>query len=560
MESSGLVDDFLSPESTVTSLMSSSGHLRSSLRPPEHNTFFRYRDKDFDSASAALDAYITDFERSHHDHSSLETGRLFLPHNPLFTPRRPKVHTLRNKDGMSPFLRERLTDTELDFLNLPVSSLQRNSNHDRLSMTTDELLSVPYDGTMPVTHTTAFLQGLLPQSGASRPGHLSSRPEHRVCARLGSNQAVSHYHSLPISKPRSSRCRCRPGEATFKPDVFSNPYSSSLKTAHRGMSSERPEPSSSLHLPLWLTSNKADMDLSGITSMPDLKYPAWIQSCDIKEPELLTQSERWDDHSVLPRGASRNRAPSWVVDLENDDDPRLTLAEVDSQLTLRDLRHQCAEQMLLLASDRKGSDTTSLLRDNRIDSLIQKADQVLNSLSQSLGKAESAADTVSSGALSQVNTEELCSPSQSPLIPRDSTAGGITEDLTDRGATYTYPPTVHLRKSQDNSAHIQADGCSPSGNSTWKQPGPVEALKQMLFRLQAVEAELQQRHPAAPEPIDGPQTTAKQQLDGEEDFTGTPSLQRALHHLKLLVEEPRERCREDEMEKGQDEGAADELI
>lgn len=36
-------------------------------------------------------------------------------------------------------------------------------------------------------------------------------------------------------------------------------------------------------------------------------------------------------------------------------------------------------------------------------------------------------------------------------------------------------------------------------NSIWKQPGPVEALKQMLFRLQAVEAELQrqQQPPAA---------------------------------------------------------------
>lgn len=34
------------------------------------------------------------------------------------------------------------------------------------------------------------------------------------------------------------------------------------------------------------------------------------------------------------------------------------------------------------------------------------------------------------------------------------------------------------------------------GNSRWKQPGPVEALKQMLFRLQAVEAELQRQQGA----------------------------------------------------------------
>lgn len=36
---------------------------------------------------------------------------------------------------------------------------------------------------------------------------------------------------------------------------------------------------------------------------------------------------------------------------------------------------------------------------------------------------------------------------------------------------------------------------SDRDSSVWKQPGPAEALKQMLFRLQAVEAELQRRQP-----------------------------------------------------------------
>lgn len=45
MESSSLVGAFLSPESTVTSLLSSSGHLRSCMEVPEHNTTFRYKYK-----------------------------------------------------------------------------------------------------------------------------------------------------------------------------------------------------------------------------------------------------------------------------------------------------------------------------------------------------------------------------------------------------------------------------------------------------------------------------------------------------------------------------------
>lgn len=175
------VDDFLSPESTVTSLLSSSGHLRSILRPPEHNDTFRYRDKDYGSASAALDAYIADFDRSRQN-SEASTGKLVLEQHRPSTPSRARP---RNKD----VLRERLTDQELDFLNLPVSSLRHRSNRDRLSMTTDELLSIPNDGSMPVTHTSAFIQGLLSRSEASqhRP---SSRPACRTCSGLSSSYAV----------------------------------------------------------------------------------------------------------------------------------------------------------------------------------------------------------------------------------------------------------------------------------------------------------------------------------------------------------------------------------
>ncbi|XP_069025115.1 lung adenoma susceptibility protein 2 [Embiotoca jacksoni] len=509
MESSGSDGTFRSPDSTVTSLLSSSGHLRSSLHPPEINTTFRYRDKDFDSASAALDAYIADFERSRQISGS-STGRLVLPHSRIG----PTVGTLRNKD----VLRERLTDRELDFLNLPVSSLHPHRNHDRLSMTTDELLSVPYDGSMPVTHTTAFLQGLLSRSGASGSGPSSSRPAHRAGAGLRSSSAPQHHHHHPppLRTPRTSRRR--PGVATFQPGADGG-----FKSAHRAARSDWAEPSSSLHLPRWLTSNKADMDWSSISSVPDLMYPAWIQHCDLSDPPTLT--ELWDNNGVRPPGA-----PSWVAELEKDDEPDHTPAPVDSQQTLRDLRLQFAEQISVLA-ERKGSDIrTTLFTDHRIESLIQKADQVLNSLSLSSGAAESPTES-----MSPVNTEELLHHSPFNL---DSAAGGVTEALTDRGAK----------------------ACD--GTSSWKQPGPVEALKQMLFRLQAVEAELQrhQQEPAAPAVTAGLQTSVKQWSDGEAELQGVPgrpSLQRALHHLnclKLLVDEPGKKRREEEEEKDEDEG------
>uniref|UniRef100_UPI0037E93F9C lung adenoma susceptibility protein 2 n=1 Tax=Semicossyphus pulcher TaxID=241346 RepID=UPI0037E93F9C len=542
MESGSLVGDFLSPESTVTSLLSSSGHLRSSLLGPEHNTTFRYRDKYYESASVALDAYIADFERGRQNES--RTGRLVLPRSPPCTPSRPGVSTLRNKD----VLRERLTDRELDFLNLPVSSLHHRSNRDRLSMTTNELLSIPNDGSMPVTHTSAFIQGILSQSGPSQPRPSFSRPAHRTWDRLGSShpdpRLNHHHHPHPNRTHRSSRCRGRPGAAMFKQDDISS--SSCYRSAHRAPT-ERADLSSSLHLPHWFTSNKSEMDCSGITSVPDLKYPAWIQRCDVSEPAPPAESELWDDHD--PRG----RAPSWVEELE-DDDSEQTPAQADSRQTLRDLRLQFAEQISLLAAGKKSSDVMeTLFRENRIESLIQKADQVLNSLSQSSGRADSPAESVSptdcvEEGVHPLNTEELqlhCRPSTLDSAAAAAAAAGITEALTDTRA--------------------QDLDCSLYGKGMLKQPGPAEALKQMLFRLQAVEAELQRRHqaPADPTPTDRLQTEEtpeKQTPEGEEELESVPagaSLQRALHHLsrlKMLVEEPRAKSTEEEEEKDEDEG------
>lgn len=119
--------------------------------------------------------------------------------------------------------------------------------------------------------------------------------------------------------------------------------------------------------------------------------------------------------------------------------------QVDSQQTLRDLRLQFAEQISLLAAEKKSSDimetlfrgkktnidywwktesdssngllnvfllfVSVLLSDNRIESLIQKADQVLNSLSQSSGGADrpaAPAETRTQGLLANwYNTHSL---------------------------------------------------------------------------------------------------------------------------------------------------------
>ncbi|KAM4720269.1 lung adenoma susceptibility protein 2 isoform 2-T2 [Anableps anableps] len=402
MASSSMSGDCLSPESTVTSLLSGSGHLRSSLQPPERSATFRYRGQSYDSASAALDAYIADFDRSCQTCRSL-TGSLVLPCSQPSTPRKPRVGSLRNRD----VLRESLTDRELDFLNLPVSSLHHRLNRDRVSMTTDELLSIPYDGSLPVTHTSAFIQGLPSRSGASETSPSSTGPG--LSSGHGAHQ---HFNLDPKPLNRSLKQNCLPTRRSgVEPEMGRfNPSVDVPASAHRA---------ADFHLPHWLTSNKARMDCSEISSLPDLKYPTWIRRCDVDEPALWDVRGRTEIPGAPPRAAPRGRAPSWVSDLEKDGDLKPATAQAEGEQMLRDLRLQLAEHISALTAEGRGSDSlATLFRDNRIESLIQKADQVLDALSTEGAKS-------SAGKVSPVGTEELLfsSPPRCPSITLSYRAG-----------------------------------------------------------------------------------------------------------------------------------------
>ncbi|XP_061658076.1 lung adenoma susceptibility protein 2 [Syngnathoides biaculeatus] len=513
MYSTSPVSDFVSPESTVTTLLSSSGDFRTNLLSQEFNSTFRYRDKIYESASAALDAYIADFDTGLHTESP-GTLSLPLPQIPLSTPRRPRMSTRRNKYA----LKECLTDSELDFLTLPVSSLRHRDNYDRHSMTTDELLSIPRDGSMPVTHTTAFIQGCLSKSLPS------SKP------RCTERNNISH---LNLSRNCSqSRCNQDPEVSTLKQDV---PFVRCLTCAHRAVRSEQVlpvppvcGPSSLPYLPRRVTRNKADMGHTGISNVS-----AWIQDCEPLPPPEVYFSDRL---GVVPSEGPRSRPPS-LVDTKND--AGMAPNQVDTQQNLKDLTLHFAEQISLIASDRKSSDFSEFLsKDNRLESLIQKADQVLNSLSQSFRGAETLSDSVCSDSVNPLNSEEihLSSISQGPLLPTD-----LTGDANSIEALLEETP--------------QTQDCSHNGSTNCKQPGPLEALKQIMFRMQAVEAELHRQQKAPIATTCNKETLGRPAIEAQQTLSGAPSLQRALHHLsrlKLLLEEPRKKHNEEE--KDIDEG------
>uniref|UniRef100_A0A667Z1U0 Uncharacterized protein n=1 Tax=Myripristis murdjan TaxID=586833 RepID=A0A667Z1U0_9TELE len=428
MQCGSLVGDVLSPESTVSALLSSSGHLRSSL-VPERNATFTYRDKDYTSASEALDAYIADFEQSHGAGESA-AGRLVLPGRRHAGATGPRTAP-RNRD----VLRERLTDRELDFLTLPVSSLRHRGNRDRLSMTTEELLSIPCDGSMPVTHTSAFLRGLVwPLMFLPLFNLFSCRPPPQVQRRSRRSRHVETR--LPCFSPEQLS-----GEKTTAAD------------GHVGL--ERPlqaaaaAASSSLHFPRWFTSHKSEMNFSGVSSVPELTYPTWIHSCEDHEPggvrEFLLIVVCLCDICVCVCVC-------------------VCVCQTEHQQTLRALRLQFAEQISLVASDRKQSDVMdSLFRGEDARILFQTKNilfQTKNILFQ---------------------TKNILFQTKNILFQ--------TKNILFRHESKIFCLDMRVKYSAGGS------WCSSR-----KLPGPVEALKQMMFRLQAVEAELQRQqhtHPAS---------------------------------------------------------------
>ena len=65
-----------------------------------------------------------------------------------------------------------------------------------------------------------------------------------------------------------------------------------------------------------MSSQKADMDMSGITSIPDTKYPAWIQECGlpVDTPTHKSSYNKTLTRSQTPR-CSR-QVPYWLGELE----------------------------------------------------------------------------------------------------------------------------------------------------------------------------------------------------------------------------------------------------
>uniref|UniRef100_A0AAY4ETA3 Lung adenoma susceptibility protein 2 n=1 Tax=Denticeps clupeoides TaxID=299321 RepID=A0AAY4ETA3_9TELE len=465
----------LSPESNVTSLFESSGHLRSGLCLGL-SPHIRYGGKNYESASDALDAYISDFQQTS------GTGKLEIVKDPL-TPHLPRSD-FRNKD----VLKERLTDREINFLSLPVGTKMKDT--DRLSMTTDDLLLVPCDGSLPVTCTSAFLS-----QSADCP--LNQHSHSQLQSRRFTVGQGCCYHSQLCHRCHSSHgSRLSSFTKSFRHHSASEGHpqvsavGGSTPTPHNASRAKlhprRPAAASAaLHYPLWLTSKKSEMDFSGVTSIPDLKYPAWLKES---------------------------------VPHSNSSDSIQSLCQISSHLVKeKPLSH---EKMVGGSDELHSNQATDLAAEanDNIESLILRAEQALKSPSLGLNNQSQ------KGNGSPGGTEEILEGDHSwdnpPVMFKSPVPVGSCED-----------PLRHKETLTDSKEEIL--GSSSSGYSSRRHPGPVEALKQMLFSLQTVEHKVaQHKDPEAESRLGSGWTTSL--IQNKETITDKVKSTKAYHLIMLI--------------------------
>ncbi|CAL8318152.1 unnamed protein product [Lota lota] len=357
----------LSPESTVTTLMSCSGHL-----PPTHQTI-RCGDQEFASASAALDAYIADFELWRLAPGALarSTGpRLDLlpPGTSSSQPGCPRPPgTLRNRD----VLKELLTDTELCFLSLPaITSLRCHADGDEVALTTEELLAIPSDGSLPVTKTTAYLTDLRHRSLCRSSNSLSPQPgvSCHSCGPLGGARDRSHAPSPTTIKWRGEdidrKCLSRQevtrlqNSQTAGPVIGADCLSSShlsdssqyLDSAYYCHSYQPPGHAHSVKSSHLQSQSHILRSHHSLNLIGDVQFGHAYQQQPMDGQLAASPSGFWEKAGLIPP-----RAPSWLDQLPGEDGQEEEEEELLSVSLLTDCtpavnQEAVSEHRLLLAN------------------------------------------------------------------------------------------------------------------------------------------------------------------------------------------------------------------
>ncbi|CAJ0932490.1 unnamed protein product [Ranitomeya imitator] len=468
-----------SPDSSVSisSLLASCslGSSRSDTARPAAS--IQYKDRLYDSATRALEDYIMDYEAA-------STGRITIrPSSTLPTPARRAHSSVR-----------------------PTRSLTRSGfvarDPDLLSLTTDDLLGFPPDGSLPFSQAARHRKNLKKQLGFSPHVTALASPLTPSSLRATDVSALDlRDHRLRSQDLRRRKEKSHPDREN---DCgLSNVANPLLYTSY----------------PRWLTSHKSELGVSGISSIPDVKYPLWI-----RDHRLL---EDVDSHWTRRRDGPITNLPSYPSD-------------APSQPSQMPRYGQRGDKMV----------NSSIFTERVKSSARCDLDIVQHFHTPAISRPEAISEQTGGAAAERKDlSQQPPHHNQSP-----QTEEVLEAERSWERVPYSYKSPVHVLCEDEENRGLKAfksnlvedflKSCVQQENtanpfSGGNHHGPVEALKHMLFNLQAFQQNISQdgssEHLQEIQKISTDVESEIQKMD-QEMFPVNKSLQKALHHLSRLKE------------------------
>ncbi|XP_034956721.2 lung adenoma susceptibility protein 2 isoform X2 [Zootoca vivipara] len=502
-----------SPESTVSCLLADCSLSNSSCSLKSHSSI-QYKDRLYRSASQALEAYIEDFDLSLAS-PEVRPGKICITQSTR-KDLRSLEGSFKRKYALEKFEQQAI-------LGSVVPHLRRKNAYDAdmLSLTTDDLLAFPADGSLPFIHAAALRP--VPQSINRNRKSLTASASCAHQASSFGNEKASNFPENPGSPSYQQSCRNVNTQHRF------HRYDSGHSVKDHLMEEDSSESVFHKNYPRWLTSQKSDLSVSGISSIPNFKYPIWLKSHNLL-PESSSESSTWapggeDSPPFLQNSKTLMRSQN---DVERSNHPGCSgHNDLLDQQHEHEVQRSCHYDIPSAYFTPRGLKLRHSFADEGTDLLLQKtrgtretsADEVTNVLKNDgspctvdVLEAERSWDNVPIGLKTPV---PVCCEEETFL--QTPKAGIVNEFLED---------------CLKNVGQFQEDTFS-GGN----HHGPVEALKLMLFNLQAVQHSFNQNTTAGQK-----EELKKTFLDEDEEFElhdhdiipVEKSLQRALHHLYRL--------------------------
>ncbi|XP_078204313.1 lung adenoma susceptibility protein 2 isoform X1 [Callithrix jacchus] len=500
---------FCSWESSVSSLLASCS--LSGSNSSNSDGSFQYKDKLYRSASQALQAYIDDFDLSQM-YPGASTGKINIDEGFTNMPQFCN-YSYKTNNAFENLDRKKHS-------NFISYKRQTTNDIDSMSLTTDDLLRLPADGSFSLTYVG--------------PSHRTRKKNKKCHGRLGSLDTEKNPNfqgpSTPVDKDNLVTPVLRTNTngkqcGRLKNPKLINRTNNCKKSSFKDSSEHRLEK----NYPRWLTSQKSDLNVSGITSIPDFKYPVWLHNQDLlpdansqRVYKIFKDDQCPPRHSHQAQGTSQlvNKLDCFEYSLEpskfsnslSDDKELVNECKCDFEYS------QCQCENPLLPGQ-----STQPFSGDKIELLILKAKRNLEQCTKELPKSMKKDDSPCS--LDKLEAER--SWENIPVTFKSPVSVNSDDGPQQTSRAESTKGVLEDFLNNDNQS------CTLSGG---KHHGPVEALKQMLFNLQAVQESFNQNKTTEP----------KQEIKqvSEDDFSKlqlkesmipiTRSLQKALHHLSRL--------------------------